>query len=215
VNPIAPFIEPDWPAPPGVLALCTTRVGGCSLPPYDSFNLAHHVGDEHANLERNRALLASRLPQGTTVQWLNQVHGVQVIKASGIGKPLYPEADAAWSDEPGVACAVMTADCLPVLFCSLDGKHVAAAHAGWRGLLAGVLEAAVTALDTEPDQLMSWLGPAIGPGGQPLSARRHRDVFQSFRESSRAPLCRSLCPCPTALTVGGCQSDFRQCLLHL
>ena len=163
MNPIEPFIEPDWPAPPGVLALCTTRVGGCSLPPYDSFNLAHHVGDEHANLERNRALLASRLPQGTTVQWLNQVHGVQVIKASGVGKPRYPEADAAWCDVPGVACAVMTADCLPVLFCDRDGSRVAAAHAGWRGLQAGVLEATIAAIGIDSDQLMAWLGPAIGP----------------------------------------------------
>jgi YfiH family protein len=206
VNPIEPFIEPDWPAPPGVLALCTTRVGGCSLPPYDSFNLAHHVGDEHANLERNRALLASRLPQGTTVQWLNQVHGVQVIKASGIGKPLYPEADAAWSDEPGVACAVMTADCLPVLFCSLDGKHVAAAHAGWRGLLAGVLEAAVTALDTEPDQLMSWLGPAIGRGAFEVGPEVREGLLRVASPSRRDAI--AACFSPSANRPGHHYADL-------
>ena len=206
MNPIEPFIEPDWPAPPGVLALCTTRRGGRSLPPYDSFNLAHHVGDEHANVESNRAVLASRLPDGTTVQWLNQVHGVQVIKASGIVKPRYPEADAAWSDESGLACAVMTADCLPVLFCSLDGKRVAAAHAGWRGLLAGVLEATVAALDTEPDRLMAWLGPAIGPGAFEVGPEVREGFLEVADPSERDTI--AACFSPSADRPGHHFSDI-------
>lgn len=160
-----PFIRPDWPAPASVFALCTTRSGGSSLPPYDSFNIAHHVGDDPESVAANRSLLADALPLEHSIQWLEQVHGVKVVEACNAGEgDGYPVADAAWSGTPGVACAVMTADCLPVLFCSSDGTRVAAAHAGWRGLLAGVLESTVQALETDSGELMAWLGPAIGPG---------------------------------------------------
>lgn len=155
------IIEPDWPAPAGVIALSTTRQGGCSRPPFESFNLAQHVGDDAAAVAANRAMLQARLPPGTAVQWLSQVHGRAVVEA-GRGASC-PEADAAWSAVPGLACAVLTADCLPVLFCDRGGHRVAAAHAGWRGLLAGVLEATVAAMGADPDQLLAWLGPAIGP----------------------------------------------------
>ena len=154
-------IEPDWPAPAGVIALSTTRRGGCSRPPFDSFNLALHVGDDAAAVASNRAMLLEQLPPGTAVQWLTQVHGRMVVEAGR--SDACPEADACWSAEPGVACAVLTADCLPVLFCDRAGRKVAAAHAGWRGLLAGVVEAAVAAMAVDPGQLMAWLGPAIGP----------------------------------------------------
>jgi polyphenol oxidase len=154
------LIEPQWPAPPGVLALCTTRGGGCSAPPWDSFNLAHHVGDDADAVAENRLRLASALPRGVQFSWLTQVHGTAVVEA---GQTEYPQADAQWSRRPGAVCAVLTADCLPVLLCSATGDAVAAAHAGWRGLLAGVLEDTVAAMHTSPDQVLAWLGPAIGP----------------------------------------------------
>lgn len=156
------YIEPAWPVPANVLALSTTRSGGYSEGRFSSFNLGHHVGDVSAKVEANRALLAGRLPEGSEIQWLSQVHGTAVAEA-GRGETC-PPADGAWSRQLGQACAVLTADCLPVLFCSDGGDVVAAAHAGWRGLCAGVLEATVQAMGVEPDRLLAWLGPAIGPG---------------------------------------------------
>lgn len=154
-------IRPDWPAPPTVSALVTTREGGASGGPWAGLNLGDHVGDAPEAVNANRAALQGLLPAGTAVQWLRQVHGITVVQASGGG--IVPEADACWTDEPGIACAVLTADCLPVLFCDRSGTLVAAAHAGWRGLCAGVLEATVAALPVAPGQLLAWLGPAIGP----------------------------------------------------
>ena len=154
-----PFIEPGWHLP-GVTALSTTRVGGSSAAPYDSFNLGHHVDDQPSAVDANRSRLLSALPAGAQIQWLQQVHGNEVIRA---GEGGYPEGDACWTDQPGVACAVLTADCLPVLLAAEDGGVVAAAHAGWRGMLAGVLEATVAAMDVDPMRLMAWMGPAIGP----------------------------------------------------
>ncbi len=154
-------IRPDWPAPVAVTALSTLRGGGHSLAPYASLNLAAHVGDDRAAVDANRVLLAGLLPPGCTVQWLSQVHGTDVVEAAGGGD--CPAADASWSRSPGRACAVLTADCLPVLFCSRAGDVVGAAHAGWRGLLGGVLERTVEAMAVDPGQLLTWLGPAIGP----------------------------------------------------
>ena len=156
-----PVIEPDWGAPANVLALCTTREGGCSAAPYDSLNLAGHVGDAAGAVAANRARLADLLPAGAALSWLDQVHGAGVVEAGRREQPA--AADAQWSRDPGVACAVLTADCLPVLFCGAGGDVVAAAHAGWRGLQAGVLEATVAAMRTDPGQILAWLGPAIGP----------------------------------------------------
>ncbi|MBP6682719.1 MAG: peptidoglycan editing factor PgeF [Halioglobus sp.] len=154
-------IEPDWPAPAAVTALSTLRGGGHSLAPFASLNLAAHVGDDPAAVDANRALLAELLPPGSSVQWLSQVHGTHVVEAAGGGA--CPDADASWSRSPGRACAVLTADCLPVLFCSRSGDVVGAAHAGWRGLLGGVLERTVDAMAVDPGHLLAWLGPAIGP----------------------------------------------------
>ncbi len=154
-------IRPEWPAPATVTALSTLRGGGHSLAPFASLNLAAHVGDDSAAVDANRALLASLLPPGSTVQWLSQVHGSQVVEAAAGGA--CPDADASWSRSPGRACAVLTADCLPVLLCSRAGDVVGAAHAGWRGLLGGVLERTVAAMAVDPGQLLAWLGPAIGP----------------------------------------------------
>jgi YfiH family protein len=154
------FLVPDWPAPPAVRSLVTTRCGGVSKPPYGTFNLGLHVGDDPAAVAANRARLRGVVPAGPF--WLEQVHGIEVVPADkGGGAPVC--ADASVTRKAGVVCTVMTADCLPVLFCNDDGTVVAAAHAGWRGLAAGVLEATLAAMAVEPGRIMAWLGPAIGP----------------------------------------------------
>jgi len=174
------WIVPDWPAPANVHAVMTTRAGGVSLAPFDSFNPASHVGDDPAAVAENRRLLRQWLPAEPL--WLNQVHGAAVV---GCGEPANrinhpdavrasphptacdavppPEADASVSFQPNEVRAVLTADCLPVLFCDEAGTVVAAAHAGWRGLAAGVLEETVRAMRVPPDRILVWLGAAIGP----------------------------------------------------
>ena len=162
----SPWIVPQWPAPSHIMALSTTRVGGVSEQPYNSFNLASHVGDDALAVTHNRKLLQSKLPAGVSVQWLNQVHGRGVIEASPVSalaaSRSAPEADACWTRSAGVACAVLTADCLPILLCDREGRYVAAVHAGWRGLLAGIVEAAIAASPVAASALMAWLGPCIG-----------------------------------------------------
>jgi hypothetical protein len=156
---MADFILPDWPAPPRVQALITTRGGGVSRGECASLNLARHVGDEEGAVSENRSRLRRHLPADPL--WLNQVHGVAVVRADAVAPD--PVADAAVTGRPGIVCAVMTADCLPLLLCDAGGREVGIAHAGWRGLAAGVVEAAVRAMRTPPAQLLAWLGPAIGP----------------------------------------------------
>lgn len=153
------FLVPDWPAPAAVRALQTLRAGGCSAPPWDSLNLGDHVGDDVLHVAANRALLRAFLPDEPF--WLKQVHGTVVVDAGLVSGS--PEADAVVCRKPGKVCAVMTADCLPVLFCDRAGTVVAAAHAGWRGLLAGVLEATLQEMAVAPGEVVAWLGPAIGP----------------------------------------------------
>lgn len=154
----ADWLRPDWPAPASVRACVTTRAGGCSQPPFDSFNLGDHVGDEPAAVAANRQRLERLL--GCKPAWMSQVHSARAVAADPLS---VLQADANWSDRPSIACAVLTADCLPVLFCDRAGSRVAAAHAGWRGLAAGILEATVAGLDVAPGELLAWLGPAIGP----------------------------------------------------
>ena len=168
------FIEPRWPAPANVLAFATTRTGGVSAAPYETFNLGDHVGDAAQSVTANRERLLRALPAGTRLSWLSQVHGTQVVEAAA--NRLVPQADAQWSRSAGMACAVLTADCLPVLLCAANGDVVAAAHAGWRGLLDGVLESTVLAMAVEPQALMVWLGPAIGPSAFEVGAEV-RDRF--------------------------------------
>lgn len=156
------WLEPDWPAPACVLAACTTRSGGTSAAPYTSMNPADHVGDVPAAVQANRARLQQQLGLPAAPVWLQQVHGVDAVNAARVQG--VPVADAAWSDRPGVVCVVLTADCLPLLLCEREGHCVAAAHAGWRGLAAGVIEQTVHALPVAPESLLAWLGPAIGPG---------------------------------------------------
>nr|WP_206683076.1 peptidoglycan editing factor PgeF [Pseudomonas baltica] len=152
------MLFPDWPAPASVRACVTTREGGVSPAPYASLNLGAHVGDDPQCVVQNRLRLTAHF--GILPAWLNQVHGIRVVEAD---PSRVLEADASWTATPGIACTAMTADCLPALFCNRAGTRVAAAHAGWRGLAAGVLEATVDGFQEPPGQLMAWLGPAIGP----------------------------------------------------
>ncbi|MCM8613179.1 peptidoglycan editing factor PgeF [Accumulibacter sp.] len=157
----AGWILPDWPSPAPVRSLLTTRHDGVSLPPYGSLNLADHVGDDPLAVVANRRRLAQRLPAPPC--WLQQVHGTTVVDAAlAIGAAAPAVADASFAREPGVVCVVLTADCLPVLLCDRAGSVVAAAHAGWRGLQAGILERTVAAMGVPATSLMAYLGPAIG-----------------------------------------------------
>lgn len=152
----------DWPLPHGVRAAFTTRLGGRSQVPWDSFNLGAHVGDDPSHVAQNRARLRELLELRTEPAWLQQVHGTAVANADipfADGPPVV--ADAAVATHRDSACVIMVADCLPVLFASRDGQRIGAAHAGWRGLAAGVLENTVAALGVPGDQLTAWLGPAI------------------------------------------------------
>jgi YfiH family protein len=155
------LIEPDWPAPPNVVAFSTTREGGHSTGIYQGLNLGHHVGDNPVAVTANRASLHRALPPDTRIQWLSQVHSNTVVEAGTLID--YPSADAAWTRVPEQACAILSADCLPVLLCDRAGTVVAGAHAGWRGLLAGVLEQTVASMAVNPGEILAWMGPAIGP----------------------------------------------------
>lgn len=154
------FIEPRWPAPKGVQAVSTTRRGGQSQGIYASLNLGGHVGDEPARVHANRISLQQTLGLPATPYWLNQVHGTTVLEVAE-KNPAPVSADATISFAANQVCVVMTADCLPVLFCNRAGTRIGAAHAGWRGLADGVLEATLAALGE--DDWLAWLGPAIGP----------------------------------------------------
>ncbi len=177
------FIIPDWPAPSRVRAFSTTRTGGVSRPPYDTFNLAGHVGDDPASVAANRARLREALALPASPAWLRQVHGTGVVDAAACGSEA--EADGAFAAAAGIVCAVLTADCLPVLLCDRKGTAVAALHAGWRGLSAGVLEAGVRALGASPGELLAWLGPAIGPDVFEVGDEV-REVFVAHDPDARA-----------------------------
>ncbi|MGF1643944.1 MAG: peptidoglycan editing factor PgeF [Thiotrichales bacterium] len=169
------FLRPEWPIPRHVHAFVTTRTGGFSRAPYQGFNLATHVGDDPARVARNRDLLRLMLELPEEPVWLTQVHGTQVADVS-LPPTGQVEADAAITDRSGVVCAVLTADCLPVFFSTLDGDKVALAHAGWRGLASGVLEATLAAFAAPPEEVMVWLGPAIGPNAFEVG----QEVLEAF-----------------------------------
>lgn len=157
------WLVPDWRAPANIHARITTRqTPVASQPPRDRCNLGNGCGDEPDAVACNRASLVDLLQLPANPLWLRQVHGTTVIDADSCGSSGEPEADAAITCSSGVVLAVLTADCLPVIFCSGDGSKVAVAHAGWRGLAGGVLEATVAAFDDDPLQVLAWLGPAIG-----------------------------------------------------
>jgi YfiH family protein len=199
-----PFIVPDWPAPPGVRAAFTLRTGGVSAPPFDSLNTGSHVGDAPDAVAKNRELIRLALDLPAEPAWLEQVHGADVVRlehgaqtggpgeaggpreaggpsvpaqegAASASRGAPPRADAAVTHTLGQVCVIQVADCMPVLFAARDGSAVGAAHAGWRGLASGVLEATVRALAVDPAMLVAWMGPAIG--------QQHFEVGDDVREA--------------------------------
>lgn len=153
------FITPNWPVPENVKALQTTRIGGVSQGSYASLNLGEHVKDDPLAVAHNRQLLSPYLPSEPV--WVNQVHGIEIIDAAN--SSCLENADGAFTTHANVVCVTMTADCLPVLLCDKAGTVVAAVHAGWRGLCDGVIEAAIAKMPAKPEDILAWLGPAIGP----------------------------------------------------
>lgn len=169
----ADWIAAGWPALPGVLAGCTTRVGGVSQREFATLNLGMHVGDDPAHVAENRRLMTLSCGLAREPTWLNQVHGKHVVVDPAPDQSL--EADAIVSTKSDVVCAIMVADCLPVLFVSENGEEIGAAHAGWRGLCVGVLEATVEAFRTPAENLLVWLGPAI--------SQEHFEVGDEVRDA--------------------------------
>ncbi|MGY1530421.1 peptidoglycan editing factor PgeF [Luteimonas sp. A649] len=185
------WIEADWPAPPGVRALVTLRRGaGASMVPFDRLNLGNargQAGDDPVIVAANRAELVDRAELPSAPHWLRQVHGTAVLRVDAPLPPgnattergrmaAEPEADAAVTDVPGAVLAILTADCLPVVLAARDGSEVGAAHAGWRGLAAGVLDTTVAAMHSPPRDLVAWLGPAAGPAAYEVGPEV-RDAF--------------------------------------
>ena len=171
------WIFPDWPAPPPVRAAVTTRLGpGISAAPFERFNLGLRSGDAVDAVAANRSALQQALRLPSPPRWLRQVHGISVAQLGPLAGPDEPQADAAISHIPGTVLAILTADCLPVLFCADDGSEIGAAHAGWRGLAAGVLEATLTQLETPVHRLFAWLGPSIGAASYEVG-EEVRDAF--------------------------------------
>lgn len=170
------WIEPDWPAPGTVRALSTTRCGGVSRAPFASLNLGDHVGDESAHVAHNRALLIERAGLPEAPRWLDQVHGHTATHARHWRAGC--TGDALIAERAGQVCAVLTADCLPLLLCDVSGTRVGAVHAGWRGLAGGIIEHAIGALDVAPHDVLVWLGPAIGPAAFEVGDEV-RDTFLS------------------------------------
>ena len=155
------LIEPQWPAPDSIRAAVTTRRGGISTGCWQGLNLGTHVGDEYAAVVANRQTIRESLSLPSEPIWLNQVHGTQVVEVTAETDHL-PTADASISRHAGTVCAVMTADCLPLLLCDQQGKEWAAVHCGWRGLCDGLVQKAVSRFKAAPEQLLAWMGPAIG-----------------------------------------------------
>jgi YfiH family protein len=174
-------IRPDW-APP-INAGVTMRTGGVSKPPYDSLNLAMHVGDDPSAVAENRQRLKVEAGLPEPPRWLRQIHSAHVVHADGVERDL-TEADAIWTDRPGQVCAVLVADCVPILLAAGDGQCVAAVHAGWRGLARGVIQAAVAALPVPAAGLSAWIGPCIGPAAYAVGS----EVIESMRTAGVEPV---------------------------
>lgn len=174
------FFIPDWPAPTSIGAAISLRLGGISKGPFSSNNMALHVGDNAIDVRVNRDSLISRLGLLNPPLWLNQVHGTDVIYASDAEE--IPDADGSYTDESHTICAVMTADCLPILLCDKAGSEVAAVHAGWRGLCYGVVRQAVGKFRSPSEQIMAFLGPAIGPKAFEVGP----EVLESFLDNAQS-----------------------------
>ena len=174
---IEPWLIPDWSAPAHVHARISTRqTPGVSKAPFDRCNLGNRCGDDAEAVAANRASLPASFNLPAAPRWLRQVHGTTVFEADALDLASEPEADAAFTQSPDVVLAVLTADCLPVLFCSEDGREVAVAHAGWRGLAAGILESTLERFDTDPARTLAWLGPSIGAASYEIG----EEVRQAF-----------------------------------
>ncbi len=152
-------IKANWPAPKNINAFTTTRIGGCSQGPFASFNLGHHVEDDDNHVNQNRQLLQQQLPSEPL--WLQQVHGNTVVQADLCNS--YPKADAAFTSQASKVCCILTADCLPILLCDKQGKHIAAIHGGWRSLATNIIANTLQEMKVPPQDTLAWLGPAIGP----------------------------------------------------
>ena len=184
------WIKPIWPAPENITCISTTRSGGFSKGNYSSLNLSNRVDDNEQHVKKNRQMLREQLKLKNAPNWLDQQHGTDVIQLTS-SKNLTFQADAAFTTELNTVCVVLTADCLPILFCDREGKYVAAAHAGWRGLFNGVIENTINALPVSKNQILCWLGPAIGPNkfevGEDLEQafiRKNNSHKEAFRQSS-------------------------------
>lgn len=181
-----PLLFADWPVLPSVHAFTTLRHGlGASQPPFDTFNLGNITaadGDDPVTVERNRKLLIEHARLPSAPHWLKQVHGVDVVRCETGSNSDEPVADATVTSSPRVVLAILTADCLPVVFAADDGREVAATHAGWRGLAAGVLEATIAAMRTPADRVVAWLGPAAGPQAYEIG----EEVYRAFVERDPA-----------------------------
>lgn len=173
------FLIPDWPAPAQVKSAIILRSGGCSRAPFESNNLALHVEDNASDVQKNRDSLVDSLALPAQPLWLNQCHGTDLVYVPQASQAA--SADGSYSDTANTVCAILTADCLPVLFCNQSGSQVAAAHAGWRGLCGGILRKTVATFKHSPDQVMAYLGPAIGPQVFEVGA----EVLQAFLHSAQ------------------------------
>ncbi|MES2998253.1 MAG: peptidoglycan editing factor PgeF [Pseudomonadota bacterium] len=178
------LITPDWPAPPWIKAATTTRRGGFSDPPFDSLNLSLTVGDNPDSVIQNQKLLKSSLGLPKNPLWLKQVHGNKAVSANSALIDLV--ADATYSQESHVVCAVQTADCLPLLVCSRTRYCIAAIHAGWKGLASGIIENSIKSLDCSADDLLVWLGPAIGPQAFVVGAEVVKAFIEKDHEAKAA-----------------------------
>ena len=191
-------IQPDWDAPGNVVACTTTRRGGYSRGDWSALNLASHVGDDTDAVSRNRSMLRATLCLPSEPVWLEQVHGCDVIRAEDAESS--PVCDASVTAETGVVCAALTADCLPLLLCSEEGDQVAAVHAGWRGLAAGVIEQAVKQMTCPSGKILAWMGPAIGPDAFEVGSEVREEftgydqqASMAFREHGDRWLCDIYC----------------------
>jgi len=184
------LITPNWPAPDNVHAVSTTRISGESKGVYAGLNLAQHVGDDPQTVEQNRRQLSTVLALPNEPFWLNQVHQATALNTSTQNKVLkgsvVPDADASFSSQENRVCAVMTADCLPVLICNSQGNKVSAIHAGWRGLAEGVIENSIAGLNERPGRLMAWLGPAIGPQAFEVGEEVRCTFVEKFAQAEAA-----------------------------
>lgn len=179
------YIKPDWPAPPNIVAYTTTRNGGVSKPPYASFNLGSMAGDDQEAVALNRKKLSVDLHLPQEPFWLKQEHTSTVRAAANHTDRRFPAvADASFTRTPEIVCAVLTADCVPILVCDQNGSVVAAIHAGWKGIAAGIIAVTVSAMNVLPDKLLAWLGPAIGPS----AFKVNQEVYETF--CNKNPTCQ-------------------------